>query len=366
VFFKNSSYEIQFSVMLSLKGRKNLTGFGIIYIIEPSSKKLVRFSQLIFNLTLVFLFLFVSFYSFAQKNKPVVLKEDMQQMLLLFEGEFDNFQQVYKEKEDKVKDIHEHIHSTFKKVNFAALGNNVFYVIQYMDGDTSKVYRQRMYAFAEDKKENAIRLDIYTFKTDSLFYFSNVHPEKLDKLTMDDLNGVTGCSVFWKRNGENFIGYMPPNECNFISKRSGKKIYATDSLLLNKDIIWIRDEAFDSVGNRIYGREDKVHHKLKRCHFYKGWILLEKAGLKEEYHSMKNLVWHDQGKRQLLYLEDGKASKYEVELAAVVYGKDLEVLKIAVYETGVSKAIAYAWATPGAKNIGINMRWIQAGLTLIK
>ncbi len=301
--------------------------------------------------------------AFAQKNKSS-LANDMQQMLALFEGEFDNFQQVYKEKEDKAKDVHEHIHSIFKKVNFAPLGNNVFYVIQYMDGDTTKIYRQRMYAFAEDKKENAISLNIYTFKTDSLFYYSNVHPEKLANLTTADIKGVEGCQVFWKKQGESFIGYMPPKQCHFVSKRSGKTIYATDSLLLSKDEIWIRDEAFDSSGARIYGREDKVHHKLKRCRFYKGWILLEKAGLKDEYHSMRNLIWHDQGKRQRLFLEDGKPTKYEVELAAVVYGKGLEVLKIAVYEVGITKAVMYAWASPGAKNVGVNLRWLQAGLTL--
>jgi CpeT/CpcT family (DUF1001) len=314
-------------------------------------------------LLIISLFLIIG-KSFSQKSKSNIAT-DMQQMLNMFEGEFDNFQQVYKEKEDKVKEVHEHIHSIFKKVNFVPLGSNVFYVIQYMDGDSSKIYRQRMYAFAEDKKENAISLNIYTFKTDSLFYYSNVHPERLAKLTIDDIKPVEGCQVYWKKQGDNFVGYMPPKQCNFISKRSGKKIYATDSLLLNKDEIWIRDEAFDSIGTRIYGREDKVHHKLKRCHFYKGWLLLEKAGLKDEYHSMRNLIWHDQGKRQRLFLEDGKPTKYEVELAAVVYGKGLEVLKIAVYEVGVSKAIMYAWASPGAKNIGLNLRWLQAGLTLL-
>jgi hypothetical protein len=85
-----------------------------------------------------------------------------------------------------------------------------------------------------------------------------------------------------------------------------------------------------------------------------------------EYHHSRNMIWHDQGKRVRLFIEDEKPSKYEVELAAVVYGNDLEVLKIALYEVGVNKAIMYAWASPGSNNIGINLRWFQAGLTLIK
>jgi hypothetical protein len=199
-----------------------------------------------------------------------------------------------------------------------------------------------------------------------LFYSSNTKPERIANITLNDIQSVEGCSVFWKKIGEDFIGYMPPKQCHFVSKRSGKTIYATDSLLLNKNEIWIRDEAFDSIGGRIYGRADKVHHKLKRCTFYKGWILLQKAGFENDYNSMRNLIWHDQGKRIRLITEDGKATKYEVELANVVYGKDLEVLKVAVFEVGNSKAIAYTWGSPGSNNIGINLRWIQSGLTKIK
>jgi hypothetical protein len=323
-----------------------------------------RMLRILFSVFLTFLSLFV----FAQKvKKPVSsLKEDMALMLSLFEGEFDNFQQVYKEKEDKVAEVHEHIHSIFKKVLLPAFGENVFYVLQYMDGDSTKIYRQRLYTFKENKTENAVQLDIYSFTADSLYYYSHVHPEKLSGLTPSQMTKTEGCEVYWKREGEKFIGYMKEKACNFISKRSGKKIFITDSLMLNKEEIWIRDEAYDENGNYVFGHKGKIPHKLKRCRFYKGWMLLEKAGFTGEYHQYRNQTWHDQGKRVRLITEDGKPTKYEVELAAVVYGKDLEVLKIALYEVGVSKAITYAWASPGSKNIGINLRWFQAGLTLIK
>jgi hypothetical protein len=296
----------------------------------------------------------------AQKQN---LANDLATLKQMFAGEFDNFQQVYKEREDKMPNVHEHIHSIFTPVNLPAFGANVFYVIQYLDGDTSKIYRQRIYVFNEDKMEQAIRLDIYSFAVDSIYYYANQHPEKLDGLTPQQMTNTAGCAVYWKKTGDRFVGYMKDKACNFVSKRSGKKIFVTDSLLLTPNEIWIRDEATDEDGNYVFGNKDKVHHKLKRCTFYKGWILLEKAGLKEDYHALRGLIWHDQGKRQRLFLEDGKPTKYEVELAAVIYGKDLEVLKLAIYEVGVSKAIMYTWATPGAKNIGINLRWMQVGLT---
>lgn len=305
----------------------------------------------------------------AQKNKvrPPVnnLNADMQEMLGWFDGEFDNFQQVYKEKEDKAKEVHEHIHSIFKRVSLPSFGENVFYVIQYFDGDTSKIYRQRIYSFSPDLIEQAIRLDIYSFKADSLYYYANLFPEKLNGLTPQQMTTIDGCGVWWKKTEGKYIGYMKEKACNFISKRSGKKIYITDSLQLTPNEIWIRDEAYDENGGYVYGNKDKIPHKLKKCTFYKGWLLLQKAGFDEQYHQQRNMQWHDQGKRLRLVTDDGKPTKYEVELATVVYGKDLEVLKIALYEVGVSKAITYSWASPGSKNIGMNLRWFQAGLTKI-
>jgi CpeT/CpcT family (DUF1001) len=312
---------------------------------------------------LLLLMLLLSLGAAAQKKmKAAPISAELALLAEWFEGEFDNFQQVYKEKEDKATEVHEHIHSIFRRVQLPAFGSHVFYVLQYLDGDSSKIYRQRIYAFAENKKESAIQLDIYSFAVDSLYYYAHLNAEKLAGLTPQQMTRTDGCEVFWKKDGEQFIGYMKEKTCNFVSKRSGKRIFITDSLQLTRDELWIRDEAADENGNYVFGHKGKIPHKLKRCRFYTGWMLLEKAGFSGEYHSARNLLWHDQGKRVRLYTEDGKATKYEVELAAVVYGKDLEVLKLALYEVGVSKAVMYTWASPGSNNIGINLRWFQAGL----
>lgn len=316
---------------------------------------------------LLFSFAFLFFTSaFAQKQKTNSLQADMEQMLSWFAGEFDNFQQVYKEKEDSVKEVHEHIHSVFYPVSLPAIGKHVFYVYQYMDGDEKKVYRQRIYNFSIDNIEKAIRLDIYSFKADSLSYFSHKDTTKLKNLAMNDLTSTDGCEVYWKKDADAFIGYMKNKACNFISKRSGKKIFITDSLRLTKDEIWIRDEAEDENGNYVFGHKGKIPHKLKRCRYYTGWTLLQKAGFENEYEVQRGLTIHDQGGRVRVLTTDGKPTKYTIELACVVYGKNLEVLKIALYEDKNSKAVMYAWASPGSNNIGINLRWLQAGFTLKK
>jgi hypothetical protein len=98
------------------------------------------------------------FENFAQQKKSPETKnsKEMTQLLSWFTGEFDNFQQYWKEKEDKVVNPHENIHSIFAPMNLPALGEHIFYVKQYIDGDPKKIYRQRMYSFSEDPTEKAI------------------------------------------------------------------------------------------------------------------------------------------------------------------------------------------------------------------
>jgi CpeT/CpcT family (DUF1001) len=305
------------------------------------------------------------------------LETDLKEMLTWFTGEFDNFQQVWQEKEDKMTDslMHERIHSIFLPVKMPALGEHVFFVKQYMDGDTDKIYRMRVYNLSVDKMENAIRLDIFSFKEkvdETRFKSANHTPSVLEGLKPENFTSTTGCGVFWKRENGVFIGSMKPKACNFISKRSNKKVFITDSLKLTPNEIWIRDEAEDENGNYVFGHKGKIHHKLLRCRPFKGWIAIAKEGVDRanitdaDYIFIPNLRLHDQGWKTRVVLPDGTVTPYTVELSQVVFQKTIAVMKLAIYEEGKTKAITYNWTNPEAERIGINLRWIQVGLTEIK
>lgn len=309
---------------------------------------------------------FIALVACFFEAKSQLLEDDLKLMLTWFTGEFDNFQQVWMEKERKYEFPHEHIHSIFAPIKFPGLGENVFYVKQFMDGDPKKMYRQRIYSFSLNKSEKAIQLDIYAFPVDSLFIDLHLYPEKLKGLTAEKLTSYKGCEVYWKKINNEFIGYMKDRTCNFVSKRSGKRIYATDSLKLTQNEIWIRDEATDEEGKYVYGHKAKIHHKLKKCRFYKGWAAIQKEGKENEYFSMRDIVLHDQGQKVQIVDKEGTKTPFWVELSQVVYQSGLPVLKLAIYQEGKEKSIAYTWANPEAKLLGINIRSHQAGFTLIE
>jgi CpeT/CpcT family (DUF1001) len=317
----------------------------------------------------------LTFLAFYVTIKAQNLDADMKEMLTLFTGEYDNFQQVWQEKEDKTPDslMHTHIHSIFLPVKIPAIGQNIFYVKQYTDGDTNKVYRMRIYSFSVDDQEKAIRLDIHTFKDEKPYKNANLTPSVLEALKPENFTNTSGCGVYWKKDGKEkgvFRGYMKDKACNFVSTRSGKRIFINDNLRLSPESIWIADEATDENGGYVFGHKGKIPHKLTRCRPFKGWISWRteegKDGKEDKYAFIGNLKLHDHGWKTRVILPDGTVTPYTVELSQVVFEKRIPVMKLAIYEEGKTKAVTYNWTNPEAERIGVNLRWLQVGLTLVK
>jgi hypothetical protein len=284
--------------------------------------------------------------AFAKPN----LKDDMKLFASWFEGRFDNFAQFYDDKDSKTEFPHDNIHSIFTKVELPAIGENVFYVQQYADGDEAKVYRQRLYNFTVNKQEKALQLTIYNFDDEKKYRDSHIDKSKLNALSMTNLTTVQGCEVYWK-----------------ISETRDK--FITDDLVLTKDEIWINDQATDEQGSYVFGNKAGIHSKLKRVRWFEGYTAILKTGetpmtnkdfTADEYDGKTKVPLHDQG--GTVKLND----KYSAQLAQLRYKSGIWVMTLSIIENASGRKVAYTWANPEAEKIGINLRWVQAGFTLKK
>jgi hypothetical protein len=308
------------------------------------------------------------------------LDTQFETFLQWFPGEYDNYEQSWQDGLANVAQPHEHIHHIFAPAAAPAIGEQIFFVQQYMDGNPANIYRQRLYSLTVDENENAIRLTIYSFKDEEKYRDAHLRPDSLASLQPDELIERPGCEVYWRFDQDHFTGYMQDKACSFVSQRSGKTIYVTDNLRLTEDAIWIRDEAFDADGNRIFGNEAGIHHKNRKVRYFAGWGGFKKTGREaiedsedDEWFFERNIVIHDEGQIVSIPDDDGNASGYSVQLASLTCQQDASsscqgstaaVLKLGLIDDATGKTISYAWANPEAERIGINVRWAQVGLTL--
>ena len=107
-----------------------------------------------------------------------------------------------------------------------------------------------------------------------------------------------------------------------------------------------------------------------RVRHYRGWVALQRSRLDasspdDDYVFVREANWHDEG-FLLPILDGGQPTGYAIELARLTYqNTQTAVLKLGVVDVATGKTLSYAWAAPGADRIGINLRWIQAGLTRV-
>jgi len=297
------------------------------------------------------------------------LDESLALLLAWFPGEYDNNEQVWQQKEDGVAaaDRHERIHHVFLAVEAPAIGEHVFFVKQYMDGDYEKVYRQRLYRFEKNADENAIELTIFSFEDEKAYRYVDRDPSVIRDITPAALKTTPGCEVYWVYEEGAFRGYMKDRACHFFSERLGKEIYITDTLYLDEDEIHIGDKAFDAGGKAVFGRDEP--HLNRKVRYYGGWAAIKRQHLDaaapaDEWVFMKSLRLHNEGDRVTIIGDDGTPTGYSLELARLTYQKTAQpILKLGLIDDRTGDTITYIWGELGATRLGMNLRWMQAGIT---
>jgi hypothetical protein len=108
----------------------------------------------------------------------------------------------------------------------------------------------------------------------------------------------------------------------------------------------------------------------RRVRFFTGWSAINGGGPKmrpenQDWHARKDLRAASEGGRVSIRWRDGAASGYSIELVRRTYAeRKLSVLQLNVIEDATGQTIDYAWADPSTAIIGINLGWLQVGLTV--
>ena len=246
------------------------------------------------------------------------LDDDLARFVSWFGGEWNNNEQVWQQRVDakgdksKIEDPISHTHHIFAPVAAPSVGSHVFYVQQHLDADMSKSYRQRVYRFSADTKENAVKLEIFNLPDDKEWFNAHLTPEKFKDLDAAALKTTAGCEVYWRFQPaqKSFEGTMKPDACSFFSQRQGKKIIISDTLKLTEDEIWINDQAKDEQGNHVFGSKTNTPIKNRKVRYFTGWAYINHAGKNagendKEFSFRRDLLLHTEGQVIPLLYKDG-------------------------------------------------------------
>jgi hypothetical protein len=281
-------------------------------------------------------------------------------------GEFDNFNQVFEQKETKVAVPHGRLHTVITPVAAPALGPLVFLARESPQNDPDRVGRVHLYSVFE--AGGRITLRLYGFEDAAAVAAALNDPARASgPLPLDRVTPMPGCDVTWTREGDAFVGSSAPGACRVAAwPPAGKPVTLDNRYRLTADGLAFTEQAVDEAGTVVSAQPGGAPFDLRRARTFVCWAALRKDGTTDKYDGMMNVIMHDQGKWVAFRREDGSATPFAFELSQVRYGQKLPVMKLAIYETGKAPAVAYTWTEPEGTRIGVNLRWFQIGCAIRK
>ena len=87
----------------------------------------------------------------------------------------------------------------------------------------------------------------------------------------------------------------------------------------------------------------------------------------EDWYFVPNLKFHDQGGRAQYGGPEAGTAPVVLRMRNVIWPTGTNKPSVVLYvhtPDNPDHAVAYAWADPGAKRVGINLRWMQASCTI--
>ncbi len=176
---------------------------------------------------------------------PAQADDRLEQLAGLMHGTFDTHAaQANLPPEDRLVD-----HRT--RVAAPRLGRYVFYQ-QLNHGEALEVYRQRVLVFAVI--DGAIEQRAYALREAERYVDADA--AVFESVGMDDLEAFMpeGCEQVWTKTGDGFRGYVDPQRCEIVSRRSGKPLQIEAENVLTPDSISSVERGYDpETGEQVFG-----------------------------------------------------------------------------------------------------------------
>jgi hypothetical protein len=268
-------------------------------------------------------------------------EQDLDAILSLLVGEFDNYQQVFAETSPASNTLlqthnpHRHIHSSYQ-VMAQNFGRSSAILVQHNIGDDeTKTFLRQIYLF--NTKDYPLSMEAFDLAKDE-------NPEQF-RLSSPDSTRLPSARYTWRKQGNTYIG----------ESRYYEMSLKPDTLLTRQ-----------TLGRGYFSNPEM--YRLLRCHYFTGWVEIADSKAPAIPTRISNLRLHDQGAKCQIKSNDAVA--YTCELAQLAQDDNTPILKLSIYKEAkesintMSKPIADIWAAPESRRIGLNLQYIATNWDL--
>jgi len=289
-----------------------------------------------------------------------VLERDLTRLVDWLEGEWDNAEQVgFAGELGYPQDATpERLHVSMRRIEAPRLGPLVLRLDQYRGNDPANPGRQRFYALSVDPAEMAIRMDVLAPRGSDRLAPEAGH----STLTREALRFNDGCQIYWRRSADQFVGWIKDGACRIRSEGgSGPMLIVSADMALSADQLWMGESVRDDRGLNPFPSDPGIPTQYRRATAFSCWLAVPRQAPQEGWFYARDLALHDQGGEVWVTTDETTPRTFGFRLRNVRWpsGPNADALTLYVHTERDGPAISYAWASPDATRIGINLRTLQ-------
>lgn len=282
-----------------------------------------------------------------------------------FEGEFDNEEQRWFEKDRRAaipeEEHHVRLHTAHKRLDLPQFGEHVFYVEEYIENDPANIIRQRFVTFESDIEAGAIRMRQGFLKDAEAAKGAHHNPEKLsglkkeDVFFMSDLDPNNQCDVFWNRVADQYEGKILGKSCVFGEEE--KRRYSVHKMILSAEKYWRSDASYLLSDNSLHvGDPVNDPIRMRRADIFDCQASFRIKGSFTEVQEVEPFKMHNQGGMAKI-TRDSDSQVFEILLRSKeypFYNKRPDFLYFSIRHEGAQRSLVYSVHDTDSRILGVN------------
>lgn len=241
----------------------------------------------------------------------------------------------------------ERVQSNVRRILLPWLGTHVLYVEEYPYDEPFEI-RRRVLLNVEYDADGALRVRQFTRK---------LNAELSATLTPQDVESMTGCDLYLKREGAQFRGGTRGRSC--LEGGAHEPRWIDYRVVLGDGLFWYRTRRLTVDGNDLVEEIAGFPHvDLDEARLFSCGISWSAPRSKGPRAPLPSVDLHDRGGRARFRTPDGRALQLELHGRDWPLSAGRESLVLILSDDAADEPIASSWTSLGAARVGIDIGWL--------
>jgi len=239
------------------------------------------------------------------------------------------------------------------------LGAHILYFEEFLHDDPDNLRRQLLVRLEPVQSPvRGVRAELFTFAKPRAWMHLNLHPNRIARLSSEDIGTTAACDLVFTREGDRFRGTTTGHRCVDVHGQSTR--YVEYQVLIGQDLYWYRRRLLRKADGEV--QEEVIGFnwfELNSTQLYTCRVDWTASGRAQDLHPLVRLDIQDQGGHGRFVTPDGRKLELTLHSDDWPFAIERDALILVLQDQGADSPFATAWASADEEEISLDLSWLR-------